>query len=444
MTDMSIVALIDAAALDRVVVFGSPPPGGRDLDVVARRASLAALRDALEADGFVPSGAKAWARLDPARPLAVELVPARSWGLPPDAEAALFDAAIALDGCERVCRPAPHHQLLILARRLVRGGPLDDRRRARVDAAVAEDPDAWSRARAEAPAWKAVGALDLLAQAKPAGLSERAAALAQEVGGARAWRAVLGSGRRAGVVVALSGVDGSGKTSQTEALMALLDGLGVESVRVWTRLSFNERLWKVGRAGKRVLAVVAGRRRRGTSGTGAGVATGAQSPVDVDPSRLSDDVRRLRYESRFLTFVWSTLVALENGLAHRRQTRDHIKAGRVVVCDRYVLDSAVHLRYRYGESRPYRFQRWIVRALSPPASAAFYLDVEPATAVARKVDQYDEAQLARQVRLYREECGRWGVVRMEGERPAADLAADIARVVWPALRPPTPKRVWRT
>jgi thymidylate kinase len=414
-----VVALLDAAVDRPVVVFGSLPPHGRDLDIVARPPEIDAMTDALAQAGFVNNGSSTWANL--ADGTAVELVPVTRWRLADDR---LFDDAVPLDGCTHVSRPAPHHALLILARRLVHGGPLDDRRVARIEAALAEDPSAWDTAGNHAAAWRAAKALALLRTGAPPTTAARAAALADELGPARAWRHVLrGNRKRPGVVVAVSGVDGSGKTTQVESLIDTLQSLGVDTVRVWTRLSFNERLWKVARAGKRALAVVA--RRRGSNSL----------PADVDPSRLSDDGRRLRYDSRLLTFGWSTLVAFENGMAHRRETKPHLRAGRVVVCDRYLLDSAVHLRYRYGESREFRFQRWLVKVLSPPAAAAFYLEVQPATAVARKVDQYDVPQLERQVRLYGEECDRWDVQRLDGERPRDDLAADIAATVWAALRP---------
>ena len=51
----------------------------------------------------------------------VDVVPAGEWGLPPAEEEALFAEARTLEGLERLARPAPHHALLILARRLARG-----------------------------------------------------------------------------------------------------------------------------------------------------------------------------------------------------------------------------------------------------------------------------------------------------------------------------------
>jgi len=409
---MNALSLLDAAATGKVVVFGSLPPDNTDLDLLVRPADHAALQAALADAGFVNNGGKLWAHLPTKQ--AVELVPNR---LPES----LFDAAIPLDGCTNVCRPAPQHALLFLARRHARDG---DRRQARIDAAVAEDPAAWDKAAADAPQWKAAAALDLLRRSKPATATERAAALAEEMGTAKAWRTIVGPLRSKGAVVSVSGVDGSGKTTQATELVASLNALGIDAVTVWTRLSFNERLWKIGRAGKRVLRVVA-RRKKPVPSTA--------PPADVDPSRLSDDVRRLRYESKLLTFTWSTMVAVENGLAHRRLARAHLRAGRVVVCDRYILDSAVHLRYRYGESRGYRFQRWVIKTLSPSTAAAFYLEVRPETAVARKQDQYDVGQLERQFRLYREECARLGVPILDGERPREDLSAEILAAAWRAI-----------
>jgi thymidylate kinase len=126
-------------------------------------------------------------------------------------------------------------------------------------------------------------------------------------------------------------------------------------------------------------------------------------------------------------------VAVANGITQRRETRSHLRKGRVVICDRYSLDSAVHLRYRYGEHRRFRLQAALVRVLSPRPVRAFLLDVPAETGLARKAEQYDLGQLARQVRLYREEHEQLGVRRLDGERPREELCAEIAREVWLAL-----------
>jgi thymidylate kinase len=104
----------------------------------------------------------------------------------------------------------------------------------------------------------------------------------------------------------------------------------------------------------------------------------------------------------------------------------------VVICDRYILDSKVQLRYDYGESRRFAFQMWLIRLLSPKADRSFLLDVSPETASARKAD-YDLSENARRARLYAEESSRLGVRRVDAERPRCEVCAELAADVWSAL-----------
>jgi len=131
--------------------------------------------------------------------------------------------------------------------------------------------------------------------------------------------------------------------------------------------------------------------------------------------------------------VWVTIVALAHASAQRREVRPHLRRGAVVICDRYTLDAAAHLRFRYGERRPFRFQIGLVRRLSPRPLRGYFVDVPPETAYARKAEQYSLADLTRQAELYHEESARLGVHKIDGERPREDLCAKIAEDVWRAL-----------
>jgi hypothetical protein len=63
-----------------------------------------------------------------------------------------------------------------------------------------------------------------------------------------------------------------------------------------------------------------------------------------------------------------------------------------------------------------------------------FLDVPAATAYARKDDHYLLPQLERQARLYRAEFSQHRAHRLDGERPAADLCAEISTLVVQKLR----------
>ena len=157
---MTLAEQIDRTARDRVLVFGSPPPAGRDLDLLARPPDHAVLAAWLRDNGFLDHAGE-WVRFRDCSAESLDLVPTSAWGLPPDEEEALFAEARPIDGFDRLVRTAPHHLLLMLAQRLVEGdGTLSDKRRARLDGALREDPDAWRTARERAAAWRAQRALD--------------------------------------------------------------------------------------------------------------------------------------------------------------------------------------------------------------------------------------------------------------------------------------------
>jgi len=302
-----------------------------------------------------------------------------------------------------------------------------------VDCALAADPDAWGIARNSAPSWGATRALEL-ARRTHAGLSatspewsaaaaERYAALGATPARARLRRMRGGVARwRRGGVVALSGLDGAGKSSQARALQATLERLGIPATIVWSRIAWSDRLWKAAVPAKKVLTRIATLTRRRSRRTGH-AASRATPP---------DPIGTLRERSSLLTGVWTTVIALENALMHRSQSIRLVRRGTVVICDRYTLDSIVGLRSAYGAQRRFRFQTALMRMLAPRPRAAYLLDVTPQTALARK-GEYDLATLGQQARLYHDDCQRIGVRRLDGELPQEQLCAVIALEVWQTL-----------
>jgi len=425
--------LVDAAVQRPVLVYGSLPPHGRDLDLLVRPAEAARLADVLTAAGFHSRGQQ-WVRFADCSVEIVELTAASSWGLTPAALEALYAQAVPLTALRGLVVPSPHHTLLIAALRLALGdGRLTDKLRRRVDDALAADPVAWETARDSAPGWGATRAL-ALAQRAHAGLpvmspecraaaAERYAAL-----GTRPARASLRRVRgrvvrwRRGGVVALSGLDGAGKSSQARALQATLERLGIPATIVWSRIAWSDRLWKAAVPAKKVLTRIATLTRRRSRRTGH-AASRATPP---------DPIGTLRERSSLLTGVWTTVIALENALMHRSQSIRLVRRGTVVICDRYTLDSIVGLRSAYGAQRRFRFQTALMRMLAPRPRAAYLLDVTPQTALARK-GEYDLATLGQQARLYHDDCQRIGVRRLDGELPQEQLCAVIALEVWQTL-----------
>jgi thymidylate kinase len=128
-----------------------------------------------------------------------------------------------------------------------------------------------------------------------------------------------------------------------------------------------------------------------------------------------------------------TFLGLTNAAAQAR-IAVHVVRGRIVICDRYSLDSAVHLLHRYGDTRAVRSQIALISLLSPPARRAYLLEVAPEVALRRKADRWTLDQLRRRFHLYRELQDAFGAQRLNAEQPQAQLAAEIARDVWASIR----------
>jgi thymidylate kinase len=419
----AILAEIDNSLSDRILVFGSLPPRGRDVDLLIRTVcDFETVEGVLRHERFERYGDR-WIRVDTAPPLVVELVLAEAWSLPASELAAVYEEARPLRPFLNVARPAPAHSLLILARKRAWRRGISAKRRARIDAGVAEDPAAWARARARAPSWGVSASLDALEQAhrdeRPP-LARRLSALAEALARAGDGSVVRGARKRRhrilarerGQLFAFSGLDGAGKSHQAAVLAQTLDALGRDPVVVWSPLGSTGIVALVGGWGKRaVLALERGapaaERLRGRS-TG----RDAQSAVSAAQRRV-------------VAPTWVSLMGMANALSRLRVVAILI-LGRDVVCDRYALDSAVHLLQRFGPSRAVRWQIALIRFVSPTPRRSFVLDVRPEVALRRKVDRWSEAELRVRAELYRDLHTRFGAIRVDGEQSVERVAEEVA------------------
>jgi thymidylate kinase len=439
-------AVLDEIAPGPVVIVGSLPPHARDLDIVVREGDRAAVEQGLRSAGFHPRGVRwgatpyrIWARFAGGGVDAVEVLPAAGFGASaPEVERLVADAR-PLDGYSNLRRPAPHDVLLVLGRRIAEGGDLPASKRRRAEAALAEDPGALARAAALAPAWSlsaAIGELErALRDTGPEAPSGPPAVAARHPWIPERARAAWNSHKslRGARLIAFSGLDGSGKSRQAEALAAALEVLGVPAVTLWTRLEWTT-LWEgeaaLARIASPVKAVLRRVARRRTPAAPPAPPAGERGWWQPAPS---DAVSDLRARSAVLSHAWVVVVVLVHAAAQRRLVREHLRAGQVVICDRYVLDTAVHLRRVYGPYRRFCLQTRLLERLSPRPLRAYFLDVEASTAYRRKREQFGPQELAEQAQRYREDHRRLGYRRLDGERPADDLAATIGLDVWRAL-----------
>jgi thymidylate kinase len=431
-TDGSLLDAVDAC-LDRPVIVTSS--GGRDIDLLCRAPERDRLRSLLRARGYRPSGRLArrawteqWVRITGGAVNGVDLNPAERWGLDDATVEELFDRAEPAGGRSMVRRAAPEHALILLARRHGRnGGPLPARQRAKVERALGDAGEAvWTRAAALAPAWGAARSLANLKRRHAGtapGRVSRALAAAETTRcgrrpGARLARTLWAAAPQRPLVVAFSGLDGSGKSTQVSALRETLDAAGIASRIAWRPVGHGRAVQLVRRAGKRAM----GRpHRRVSPAQGAPALTWEPDPI----------TRRLRERSASLTAVWAAYVAVATAASYRRaQLAAAFRRQSVLVCDRHALDTDVHLLFQYGGRRRPALAIALSDAVMPRADAAFLIELPAAEARARKPLQYREVEAERLAALYHGEASRLGVSRLSGLAPPGRLAETIAHHVW--------------
>jgi thymidylate kinase len=213
--------------------------------------------------------------------------------------------------------------------------------------------------------------------------------------------------RRRGRVVAISGVDGSGKSTLRATLAENLERAGVPVSTVWVRPGMGlGRLMSLASVAKRLIRQDA--------------APGVRAMADPDAARPASRRGPLGY-------VWALLVTVAFLVGVWRQ---HASARGVVLYDRHLVDALATLDFAY-EGVDLRLQHRLVRAFLPRADVRLYLDVPAEVSVARKPDDVlGEHAVRRQLAAY----ARWldqlpATVRLDATEPAGDLVAEALRVV---------------
>lgn len=212
------------------------------------------------------------------------------------------------------------------------------------------------------------------------------------------WRMHIRS--QPGLLVTISGVDGSGKSLQVERLRAAFTTCDVRVKCVWARGASSRGVGTVMRAGKKILAnspeselptpaaVAEAARAHGAAGRG-------------EAARFAERQRRLR--NPFVRWVFSVIYALDLLWPYVIKSRAFVLTGNVTICDRYIYDALVDYALFTGTdpSKP-PLALNILRVMVPRPRAAFVLDVEPDEALRRKPEEGGTAHLAAGRTMFRE------------------------------------------
>ena len=220
-------------------------------------------------------------------------------------------------------------------------------------------------------------------------------------------------GRRTGPLIAISGVDGSGKSTLREALAVSLDRAGLHVTTVWVRPGMGlGRLLSIASVGKRLLRQ--------------GAAPGLHAMT-------AQDVTRPASRRGVVGWLWALLVVVSFLTGVWRQ---HLSRRGVALYDRHLIDALATLDFAY-DGVDLGLQHRLVRALLPAADVTVYLDVPAEVSVQRKPDEvFGEHAVRRQLGHYARWMGRFPrVVRLDATLPTGDLVAEALRIATTDRRP---------
>jgi len=208
-----------------------------------------------------------------------------------------------------------------------------------------------------------------------------------------------------GILVALSGVDGSGKSYYRDRLQSFLEECDVPVKAVWARGGSTDLVIRL----KRLL-------RR---------ATPASSSVQAQPTGA---VLRAGWQRT----LWPWVVSAELLWSYIFTVMPARLWGRVVVCDRYVLDASVDLSFRLAENPDRRLCWRLLRKLAPRPRLHLLFDASADEMLRRKEMELDRHAIEERQERYRSLRGP-AVERIDTERDPDLVAEEVALRVYGLL-----------
>ena len=211
-------------------------------------------------------------------------------------------------------------------------------------------------------------------------------------------------------LLTFSGLDGAGKSTQIELLRGRLRARGLETTVVWVRGGYTPFFTRL-----KSLARRAAGRRLPPSGPGERRSEALGRPW----------VRRAWLAAALLDLAW--LLGVRVRILRRR--------GRIVLCDRYLVDTLIDFRLNFLAEQVERWWLWrAVERLAPHPDATFVLLVPVAESERRsdlKGEPFRDSREVLSARLahYRALAPRSQCTILDGSQPAAEIAATIAAAI---------------
>lgn len=153
-------------------------------------------------------------------------------------------------------------------------------------------------------------------------------------------------------LIVFSGTDGAGKSTQIDLLVSRFRAHHVEPVVLWTRIGYSPGMERIRRLARRILG----------------------NKMIPPPGQSEARDRAMRRPG--IRRIWLTLSMLDLIWRWGWMVRWYRWCGRVVICDRYWLDSDLDLRLQFSDDRAADGWLWkCVVACCPRPDLAFLLRI---------------------------------------------------------------------
>lgn len=176
-------------------------------------------------------------------------------------------------------------------------------------------------------------------------------------------------------LIVLSGLDGSGKSTQTALLAARLSADGIPAAVIWNR-------WKP------FLSAGLIRLAKSWLKTHARVREGDYHGFT--------DAKRRSMKSAWKRNLWQMMVWGEYALQVRARLLSHRRKGLTILCDRYVYDTLVDVAINFSlpAARIEELMNHPLLSFFPKPGLVMFIDIDPETGATRKSDGTPAAYLA--------------------------------------------------
>lgn len=221
-----------------------------------------------------------------------------------------------------------------------------------------------------------------------------------------------------GLLICITGVDGSGKTTQAKLLLDWLENRNVKCAYLWNR-------------GEAHL-------RKGLISLGRTVLLKSQylKPTpNVDVYNVYQSRKSRMFRNRTIRFLWATLVRAEHIFQTRKKTIPLLNSGTVVISDRYIWDSQIDLAVSFCCDNQWLLNKentFVINCVPRP-DINFFIDIPIDVALSRKNDIPSREYIENRIGLYRFLAINRSMSWLNGCKDPEDLSTEVVNIVKPLI-----------